>query len=173
MSETPAYQVVSSEFLNSVQEMMEIDYRDQLLRLRADFDNYRKRHTKEREEAIKLANEGIIMDLLPVLDSFELGLKAAAGTQNSQDLIQGMNMVYTQLQRLLADADVQVIDAMGKPFDPHEHEAVAHEVHEDAPEGIVVAQHRKGYKLHHRLLRPASVVVSHISQNTCETQETA
>lgn len=161
--ETPAYELVSKEFLQQAIEAIEHDHKDKLLRLRADFDNYRKRMQKEREEAVRYANESLLSDLLPILDNFELGMKAAGTTQNSQDIVHGMSMVLSQFQKLLADVGVQMIDAVGQPFDPYLHEAVGHEVTNQSPEGTVIAQHRKGYKLHHRLLRPASVVVAQAS----------
>jgi molecular chaperone GrpE len=150
----PAFELVSREWLNQLQE--------QTLRLRADFDNFRKRQLKEREETIKYANEGLLTDLLPVLDNFELGMKAAQTSTDAKTIAQGLSMVLTQLQRVLSDAGVKSIEAMGQPFNPNLHEAVAKKETTEAAEGTVLEQHRKGYQLHNRLLRPASVVVAQI-----------
>lgn len=135
---------------------------DRLLRTTADFDNYKKRATREKQEAIRFANEGLLEKLVPVLDSFDMALAAAQNNQSDvgQSLKTGINMVYQQLKNALAEAGLEEIDASGKKFDPNLHEAVAQQEHADFPEGQVVQQLRKGYKLRERLLRPATVVVS-------------
>lgn len=141
------------------------EYYDRLLRLAADFDNFKKRAARERQEAIKFANAGLLEKLLPVMDHFEMALAAFAQPANGQtasvqSLHAGITMVHQQLRNLLLEAGLEEIDALGKPFDPALHEAVAQETTADAPEGQVVKQLRKGYRLKERLLRPASVVVA-------------
>jgi molecular chaperone GrpE len=136
---------------------------DQILRLKADFDNFRKRIQKEKEDSVKYAHSSLLEDLLPVIDNFELGLKAVETTTDVKVLLQGLNMVKTQLDRFLDEAGVKAIETEGKIFDPKIHEAVEQQVHEDLEEGLVVGLRRKGYMLKDRLLRPASVVVSHKS----------
>jgi molecular chaperone GrpE len=135
---------------------------DRLLRTTADFDNFKKRATREKQDAIKFANESLLQKLIPVLDNFDMALSAAQNTQadGSQSLQTGINMIYQQLKGLLAEAGVEEVDAAGKPFDPNFHEAVSQKETTEAPEGHVVQQLRKGYKLRERLLRPASVVVA-------------
>lgn len=158
----PAFRVVRSSTLQSLQDAGRelAETRDQMLRLRADFDNFRKRLQKDKDDAVRFANESLIGDLLPILDNFELGLKAAASAADAQGILQGMTMVKSQLERLLTDYGVQPIDALHQPFDPHLHEAVGQQPSADHPEGTVLAQHRRGYRLHDRLLRPATVVVA-------------
>jgi molecular chaperone GrpE len=134
-------------------------FRDLALRSQADFDNYRKRSAREKEDAIKFANSFLLERLIPIIDNFELGLAAAAGTENSP-ILAGMSMVAKQFGDFLADAGVTPIDATGKPFDPNLHEAIAHEKSKTVPEETVIRQLRKGYRLKDRLLRPANVVVS-------------
>jgi molecular chaperone GrpE len=135
---------------------------DRLLRTTADFDNYKKRAGREKQEAIRFANENLLERLVPVLDSFDMALAAAQNSQTdvAQSLRTGINMVYQQLKSALTDAGLEEIDAAGKRFDPNLHEAVSQEEHAELPEGQVVQQLRKGYKLRERLLRPATVVVS-------------
>jgi len=134
-------------------------FRDLALRSSADLDNYRKRMAKEREEAIKFANSSFLERLIPVLDNFEFGLQAARSASSPESILDGMSMVQKQFQDFLASAGIEIIDATGQRFDPQLHEAIAQEENE-APEGTVVRQLRKGYKLRERLIRPANVVVS-------------
>jgi molecular chaperone GrpE len=135
---------------------------DRLLRVSADFENYKKRAARERQEAIRYGNESLIEKLLPVLDSFDMALTAAQPLEEnaSEALKTGVDMIYSQLRNVLTDAGLETIDAMNQPFDPNWHEAVSQQVSEHAPEGQVIHQLRKGYKLKDRLLRPASVVVA-------------
>lgn len=135
-------------------------YRDLALRAQADFDNFRKRVAREKEEATRYANNGLLERLLPVLDNFELGMTAARQTTGAETIVTGMSMVQRQLEDFLRDAGVTAIDAAGAKFDPHLHEALGHEASAEVPEGHVVRQLRKGYKLKDRLLRPANVFVS-------------
>lgn len=135
---------------------------DRLLRTTADFENFKKRATRERHEAVKFANEALIQKLLPVLDHFDMALAAAGNAQadTAQSLHAGISMVHQQLKTTLAEAGLEEVDAQGKPFDPHLHEAVSQQPTADVPEGHVAQQLRKGYKLRGRLLRPAAVVVA-------------
>jgi molecular chaperone GrpE len=135
---------------------------ERLLRTTADFDNYKKRAAREKQDAIRFANEGLLEKLVPVLDSFDMALAAAQSSQAeaSQSLKAGIGMVHQQLKSALANAGLEDIDATGKPFDPNLHEAVSQQESADLPEGQVLQQLRPGYKLKERLLRPATVVVS-------------
>lgn len=135
---------------------------DRLLRTTADFDNFRKRATREKQEAIKYANEGLLSKLVTVLDSFD---KALAATQNAQgegvqSLQAGVSMIQQQFKGVLMEAGLEEIDATGKAFDPNLHEAVSQQESAEVPEGTVVMQLRKGYKLRDRLIRPATVIVA-------------
>jgi molecular chaperone GrpE len=135
---------------------------ERLLRTTADFDNYKKRANREKQEAIRFANENLLEKLVPVLDSFDMALAAAQNSQNdvAQSLRTGINMVYQQLKSALTDAGLEEINATGKPFDPNLHEAISQQENTEVPEGQVLQQLRRGYKLRERLLRPASVIVS-------------
>ena len=132
----------------------------QLLRLQADFENYRKRMLREKQEWITFATEKLVLDLLPVLDNFELGLANSAQTDAPPAFTEGFQLIYNQLLAALEKAGVEPIHAEGEPFDPNLHEAATH-----LPSGTVPAEHvsnqiRRGYRMGHKLIRPAQVVVS-------------
>jgi molecular chaperone GrpE len=135
---------------------------ERLLRTTADFENFKKRAAREKQEAIKYANEGLLQKLLPVLENLDMALTAthAARPEAGQSLQAGVNMICQQLKGVLADAGLEELDALGKPFDPNFHEALMQKETPDAPEGQVLQQLRKGYKFRDRLLRPAGVVVA-------------
>lgn len=135
-------------------------YKDAALRARAELDNYRKRVVREKEEAIRYANGSLLEDLLPVVDNFELGLGAAKTATDTAGVLMGLEMVRKQLEDFLRNNGVETIDATGVAFDPNLHDAMSQEVSADVPEGVVIRQMRKGFKLKDRLIRPASVVVS-------------
>src|SRR5947209_4009209 len=135
-------------------------FRDLAMRSQADFENYKKRSAREKDDAIKYANRNLLENLVSIVDNFELGLEAARGEGGTSPVFAGMNLVLKQLQDLLADNGVQAIDAVGQKFDPHLHEAIAHEPSDEFPEETVIRQTRRGYKIKDRLLRPSTVVVS-------------
>ena len=132
--------------------------RDQYLRSRADFDNFRKRVEREKVEYFRYALADTLKELLPALDNFERALGAGAGA--GEDFRKGVEMIYKQLSDTLGRAGLQAIDPAGEPFDPKFHEAIArHETTDVAPHTVVDVL-QKGYLLHDRLLRPAMVRVS-------------
>jgi molecular chaperone GrpE len=135
-------------------------FRDLALRSQADFENYKKRAAREKEEAIKYANSSMLERLIAIVDNFELGLSAARGEGEKSPIFAGMKIVLKQLSDFLADNGLQPINAAGQKFDPNLHEAIAHEASNEVPEGVVVRQTRRGYRMKDRLLRPSSVVVS-------------
>jgi len=135
-------------------------FRDLALRSQADFENYKKRCAREKEEAVKYANSSLLERLAAIVDNFELGLNAAREQSEDSPIYSGMNLVLKQLTEFLADNGLQPIEAVGQKFDPNLHEAIAHEPSSDALEGTVIRQVRRGYRFKDRLLRPAIVVVS-------------
>jgi molecular chaperone GrpE len=135
-------------------------FRDLALRSQADFENYKKRCAREKEEAIKYANSSLLQRLVAIIDNFELGLAAAKEQGQQSPIYSGMVLVQKQLNDLLAENGLQPIEAEGKRFDPNLHEAIAHEPSDQVPEEIVLRQVRRGYRIKDRLLRPAKVVVS-------------
>ncbi|MFO1475886.1 MAG: nucleotide exchange factor GrpE [Verrucomicrobiota bacterium] len=160
-SVTPEPQAATAPELEA-QAAKAAEYWERLLRTTADFDNFKKRAARERQDAVKYANEGLMEKLMPVLDHLEMALNAAqAGTaETAQSLKAGVLMVQQQLKAALAESGLEEIDATGQMFDPNRHEAISQQEHPDAPEGQVLQQLRKGYKLRDRLLRPASVIVA-------------
>ena len=135
---------------------------DRLLRTTADLENFKKRAARERQDAIRFANASLFEKLIPALDNFDMAMAAANNAEghSMESLKTGVAMIYNQLKAALADAGLEEIDATNQPFDPNLHEAVSHQDSADLPEGQVLQQLRKGYKLKERLIRPASVVVS-------------
>lgn len=130
------------------------------LRSAAELDNFRKRTAKERQDAVKYANGSLLESLLPVIDNFEFGLQAAKMEGENSPVLLGMSMVQKQLIDFLKENGVEEIPAVGQKFDPNVHDAVSQQPTADAPEGTILSQLRKGYRLRDRLLRPASVVVA-------------
>jgi molecular chaperone GrpE len=135
---------------------------ERLLRVTADFENFKKRAARERTEAAQFANASLLQKLLPVLDNFEMAQSAAQSAQGDKlaSLQTGIAMVQQQLKTALAESGLEEMDATGKTFDPHFHEAVSQQESDDEPEGQVIQQIRKGYKFRERLLRPAAVIVA-------------
>ena len=127
---------------------------------RADLENTRKRLQREKEDSVRYANSSLLEKLLPVVDNFELGLTAARQSTEASAVLSGMGMVQKQLEEFLREQGMLTIDAVGQKFDPNLHEALGEEASDEAPEGVVIRQLRKGYKLKDRLLRPANVFVS-------------
>lgn len=142
------------------QELQE--FRELALRKQAELENYRKRMIREKEDAIRYANSSVFEKLLPVIDSFELGLQAAKASSapESVAIVEGFEMVRKQFLDFLRDHSVEQIDAAGESFDPNFHEAVSQQHDAEVPEGKVLHQIRKGYKLRDRLLRPSTVILS-------------
>lgn len=135
---------------------------DRLLRTTADFDNFKKRAAREKQDAIKYATESLLQKVIPVLDNFEMALAAAqnSSADGLKSLQDGVAMIHSQLKSTLTDAGLEEVDATGKPFDPNLHEAVSQQESDKVAEGHVLQQLRKGYKLRERLLRPATVIVA-------------
>jgi len=164
------------EELNELREQAAkaAEYYDRLQRQVAEADNLRKRLAKEKQDAIRYANEALIENLLPTMDSFEMAITATrgSGANNIESLKTGIEMVYTQLKRTLEEAGVTEIDAVGQAFDPSQHEAMSRKQTDEADEGTVLEQTRKGYHLRDRLLRAASVVVATpVGEEEEETEE--
>ena len=144
----------------TIEEELE-KYKELAARSQADLENYRKRMARERTEAIQYANYSLFITLLPVIDNFEMGLKAAKAEGEESVIYQGMVMVQKQLQDFLTENRVDTIEVSeGDEFDPNLHEAIKQEPSETVEEGRIVYSLRNGYRLKDRLLRPANVVVS-------------
>ena len=174
--------VESKDELESVKEELETvkqeaaETYDRLLRMTADFENYKKRSQRERDEQKKFANESLIKDLLPVVDNLERALIAAEEQQSNAasgngNMVEGVEMTLKEILKILKSYNVTTVEAQGKPFDPTYHEAVMQEESDQYPENTVINELQKGYMLHDRLIRPAMVVVSKGRQNNTNESE--
>ncbi|MBI1319559.1 MAG: nucleotide exchange factor GrpE [Candidatus Hydrogenedens sp.] len=132
--------------------------KDQLLRARAEFDNYRRRMAREMETMRKTAAESLIRDLLPVADNLERGLAHAEDRESP--LVKGVEMVMKQFADVLSARGLEPVAGVGEPFDPNVHEALAQQPSEEHPADTVVLEYERGYRLGDQVLRPAKVVVS-------------
>jgi molecular chaperone GrpE len=146
---------------------------ERLIRLKADFDNLRRRFERERQEMVVQSNERLIRELLPVLDHFELAVDAATQHKTDKAVQDGFGMVYDQFVSAMSGFGLKPVEAQGKPFDPNVHEAIAQQPSADVPEHIVMLQTRRGYMLGERLLRPAQVIVSGGPAKPAAAPETA
>ena len=134
------------------------DLSERLLRMQADFDNFRQRAQREKDEARQFANQSLIERQLPVLDNFEMALAAAKDADPA--IRDGVQMIYDQLLGILRESGVETIDAVGEEFDPNLHEAISQQETAEVEPGMVVEQVQRGYRLNERLVRPARVVVA-------------
>lgn len=135
-------------------------YLNYLKRLKAEFENYKKRMIKERQQLLGWAVEDLIKELLPILDDLERAINAANSSQDFSSLVQGIQMVYNHFKQLLKKKGLEEIFAEGEDFDPRIHEAILRIESGKYPDNIVVQEVRKGYKFKDRVLRPAMVKVN-------------
>ncbi|MFY9705502.1 MAG: nucleotide exchange factor GrpE [Desulfobacterales bacterium] len=135
---------------------------DRLLRVSAEFENYKKRTAREMVDFQKYANQSLLRELLPIIDNLELAIKAAAEAADSTDtcLLDGVELTRKEILKVFENFHVEPIEALGKPFDPNFHEAVMREESDEHQENTVVNELQKGYLMHDRLLRPSMVVVA-------------
>ena len=155
--ETEVY-LLKERLAKSEEQTKELE--DRLLRLAAEFDNYRKRTNKEFSYLVKNANEKLILQLLDTLDNFQRALDSAKTSSDYENFHKGVELIYTHMKDILAKEGLKEIDAVGKPFDPNFHEAVTQVASDEYDEGIVIEEISKGYLLNDRLLRASKVVVS-------------
>ncbi len=135
-------------------------WKDLAARNQAELDNYRKRMAREKSDAIKFANASLLSELLPVIDSFQMGLSAAINEDPDSIISKGMEMVQKQLEEFLTSQGAVLISSVGQEFDPNLHEAISQESSDEVPSGHVISEIRKGFTLNDRLLRAANVIVS-------------
>lgn len=133
---------------------------DRFLRISAEFDNYKKRNSRETADFKKYANETLLKNLLTVVDNLERALDVSVKNTDSKGLIDGVELTVAEILKIFANFGVTPIEAVGEPFDPALHQAVQQEESTDFPDNTVSQEFQKGYRLHDRLLRPAMVVVA-------------
>ena len=159
---------MGAEMVISVKEYQELsecskqkqEYFDKLLRLHAEFENFKKRNIKEKQQFLKFANESLIYELINILDNFERAFESANKMDDFKSLHQGVEMILKQIHQLLEKNGVKKVECVGKTFDPAEQEAIAHIETDKYPEHTVVEEVQKGYLLEERLIRPAVVKVA-------------
>ncbi|WP_431308947.1 nucleotide exchange factor GrpE [Halalkalibacter lacteus] len=139
-------------------EIAELNNR--ILRIQADYDNFRRRSREEKEAAAKYRAQTVIEALLPVIDNFERALLVKPEAEEAKSLLQGMEMVYRQFQDTLKNEGIEVIETVGQTFDPHLHQAVMQVEEEGFDSNQIVEELQKGYKLKDRVLRPSMVKVN-------------
>ncbi|MGZ9584990.1 nucleotide exchange factor GrpE [Paenibacillus marinisediminis] len=130
------------------------------LRVQADFDNYRRRTMKEKEDLAKYASTKLVTELVPVLDNLERALAADVAEGDQGSFAKGVDMIYRQFQQVLEQEGVTAMNAVGQPFNPEFHQAIMQVESDEYEEGFVVEEVQKGYMLKDRVLRPAMVKVS-------------
>jgi molecular chaperone GrpE len=157
-AETPEQDPAQLKIAELEGKLEEADNR--YLRLQADFDNFRRRSRIELEASAKYRAQSIITDLLPAIDNFERAMKMEVDNDQAKSLMQGVEMVYRSLLDALKNEGVEVIEAVGKEFDPHLHQAVMQAEDENYGPNIVVEEFQKGYMLKDRIIRPAMVKVN-------------
>jgi molecular chaperone GrpE len=136
------------------------DNYDKYLRAAAEMENYKKRAAREKADAINYGNETLIRDILPIVDSLERALDHSSNSKDFDSFVEGLNLIYDKLLGVLEKNGVEKIDAVGKDFDPHFHEAVLQVKSADVDDNKVVEKFENGYLLNDRLLRPVKVSVS-------------
>ena len=140
--------------------------KDRLLRLTAEFDNFRKRTAREKEEFRKFASEELLLELIEVYDNFERALESAKNTDDVGSVVKGVEMVFKQFVSILEKEGLQKMECIGAEFDPHEHEAMLHVEHPDHDDNTIIDVCKPGFYLHSRVLRPAAVTVSKLPEGS-------
>lgn len=137
------------------------DTYDRLLRVTAEFDNYKKRMAREMEDFRKFANQSLLKEMLSAVDHIELAIQAARCPSSEEtSLVEGLNLTLKEFLRILEKFKVKPIEAVGQPFNPQMHEAIMQETSDQLPENTIIREMQKGYTINDRLLRPALVVVA-------------
>ncbi|WP_214741262.1 MULTISPECIES: nucleotide exchange factor GrpE [unclassified Exiguobacterium] len=130
------------------------------LRIRADFDNFRRRTNEENAKRVKFASQSVIEKLIPLIDNFERALQVNATSEDAKQIQSGVDMIHRQLLDVLNAEQVEAIEAVGQPFDPNFHQAVMQEPSDEFESGIVTMELQKGYTMHGRVIRPSMVKVA-------------
>lgn len=153
----PQIQIASLQAELEAKENLNKEYSDRVLRLQADFDNFRRRTKQEKEELSAVVVQDLISDLLPVIDNLERAL--AADTTDGEALKTGVDMVYKQLMTTLGKNGVELIEAVGEKFDPNFHQAVMREASSEE-EDTILEELQRGYSVHGKVVRPSMVKVA-------------
>ncbi|CCK78519.1 nucleotide exchange factor GrpE [Desulfobacula toluolica] len=167
-SDKPAKKDTSEkEGINELKEQLLFE-KDRVLRLSAEFENYKKRKQRELDEFKKFANETVFRQFLTVVDNLERAILSAEEVSEDDGLLEGVKLTYKDIIKLFETFNVKPVEAENKPFDPNFHQAVNQESTDEVPENTVITVLQKGYLLHDRLIRPAMVVVSKKTEKKTE-----
>jgi len=147
------------EMIEKLQQEKE-ELHNQYLRLAADFQNYKRRNEKEKNDIYEFANEKLILELLPIIDNFERALQSVKESEENKKFVEGVEMIFKQLLAVLNKNGVQEIDAMGKAFDPNYHHAVMQEENPDYESNTIIEVLQKGYTFREKVIRPSMVKVA-------------
>lgn len=148
-----------NEEYRKLQELAD-EHQARTLRVQADFDNFRRRTQREKEELAQYATSKLVTELLPVMDNFERALATPAAGADAEAFIKGVNMIFRQLEGVLMSEGLTAMEVVGQPFNPEYHQAIMQVESEEHEEGIVTEEVQKGYLLKDKVLRPAMVKVS-------------
>jgi len=159
-AETQAQEEAPGDARIAELELQVEEHQQRYLRAQADFDNFRRRTIKEREELAQYATMKLLNQLLPVVDNFERAIAAAKQNSDFEALSKGVDMISRQFNQVLEQEGLKPMEAIGQPFNPEYHQAVMQEQSEEHEEGIVLEELQKGYMLKDKVLRPAMVKVS-------------
>ncbi len=155
----PQEDAAESSLLDELRSQLD-EQQQRLLRLQADYDNFRRRTRQEKEDFAKYASSEVVEKLLPVLDNFDRALAAGRSGNDYEALIKGVDMIYRQFKQVLEQVGLSEMNAVGQPFNPEYHNAVMKVEDEEHEEGIVLEELQKGYMFKDKVLRPAMVKVS-------------
>ena len=165
---SPAF-LASVELATRLMQREIAQLRELAVRHKADFDNMRRRHEREKEQIVSTASESVVLRLLPVLDNFERALASDAVADANPSLRDGLDMILKQVEAVLAEEGVERIDALKRPFDPTLHDAVSTVRTDDVPDHHVAQVLVPGYRLKERVIRPAVVVVAAAPSGSSDT----
>jgi len=160
--ETPEGQVEEEGLASQLTKVREEarDIEDRMLRLAAEFENYKKRMQRERETMMKYAEENILKELLPTIDNLERAIEQGQKSEDAAALLEGVEMTYNGLLSALEKFGLTPLSGVGEEFDPNFHEALAMEPSDEVPANVILQEYQKGYMFKDRLIRAAKVVVS-------------
>ncbi len=146
------------------------EYLDHLQRLQAEFDNYKKRVDREKAELIKYASAELVSELIDIMENLERGVASAKGSDDIDSIVKGMEMVSTQLKDILGSRGLKPIEAVGKKFDPHYHEAMMMTPTDEYPYNTVIEEFQQGYMIKDKVIRYSKVRVS-VNENNNDNSE--
>jgi len=148
------------ELKEAIKEDLPVDYKDKWLRALAEYDNLKKRFEKEKTDTIKFSNQLLIMELFPIMDSFDSAINSVESSNDKESFLKGLKMLQKEFHRILEMNGLKKIKSVGEKFDPGVHQAEEEVATDKFPTGIVAEEIMSGYMLNDRVLRPALVKVS-------------